>query len=67
MYERAKAAPERIPALIEEFHGDLSFKADVEHPEFSYQKKARNGRGKEADSLEIVKNVLIGIKGLIAR
>ena len=65
MYERAKAAPERIPALIEEFHGDLSFKADVEHPEFSYQKKARNGRGKEADSLEIVKNVLIGIKGLI--
>ena len=67
MYEKAKAAPQRIPALIESFKGELSFKADAEHPVFCYQRKRKSGREKEAGSLEIVKNVLIGIKGLIAR
>ena len=65
MYEKAPVLPERIPALIESFRGELSFRADAEHPGFTYRKKRKSGAEKNADSLEIVKKVLIGIKGLI--
>ena len=65
MYEKAPVLPERIPPLIESFRGELSFRADAEHPGFTYRKKGKSGAEKNADSLEIVKKVLIGIKGLI--
>lgn len=65
MYEKAKVLPERIPALLKEFRDELSFKADS--LSFIYRKKGRNKRGKNEDILEVVKNVLIGIKGLIDR
>ena len=52
-------------SLIESFRGELSFRADAEHPGFTYRKKRKSGAEKNADSLEIVKKVLIGIKGLI--
>ena len=63
MYEKAKVKPERIPSLLLEFREDLVFKADV--PAFVYQKKIRNKKEKPPGALEVVKNVLIGIKGLI--
>ena len=65
MYERAKVHPQRIPKLIADFKGELAFKADAEQPCFVYEKKRRNKKEKNSDVLEIVKNVLIGIKGLI--
>ena len=65
MYERARVAPQRIPELIESFHGDLSIRTDTQAPCFFYEKKGRNGKGETEDPLEIVKNVLIGLKGLI--
>ncbi|MGN1267632.1 MAG: TRCF domain-containing protein, partial [Dorea sp.] len=65
MYDKAKVQPQKIPALLESFKGDLTFKADVENPCFVYCKKIRNKREKVPGALEIVKNVLIGIKGLI--
>ncbi|WP_070089850.1 transcription-repair coupling factor [Merdimonas faecis] len=65
MYERARVAPQRIPELIESFHGDLSIRTDTQAPCFFYEKKSRNRKGETEDPLEIVKNVLIGLKGLI--
>ena len=65
MYERARVAPQRIPELIESFHGDLSIRTDTQAPCFFYEKKVRNRKGETEDPLEIVKNVLIGLKGLI--
>ena len=65
MYERARVAPQRIPELIESFHGDLSIRTDTQAPCFFYEKKGRNRKGETEDPLEIVKNVLIGLKGLI--
>lgn len=65
MYERARVAPQRIPGLIESFHGDLSIRTDTQAPCFFYEKKGRNRKGETEDPLEIVKNVLIGLKGLI--
>ena len=64
MYERARVAPQRIPELIESFHGDLSIRTDTQAPCFFTRRRAETGGGNE-DPLEIVKNVLIGLKGLI--
>lgn len=66
MYERAKVLPERIPALLMEFKEELSFKADAEHPCFVYRRKGRNKKAEVENPAEVVKKVLIGIKGLIA-
>ena len=63
MYERAKVCPEKIPALLKEFRDDLAFKA--EPPTFIYRKKRINKRDKTESALKVVKNVLIGIKGLL--
>ncbi len=63
MYEKAKVHPERIPGLLSDFAGDLSFKADP--PMFVWQKKNTRNKGQGQGILEVVKNVLIGIKGLI--
>ena len=65
MYEKAKVQPQRIPGLLKQFNGDLTFKADAENPCFYYEKKRRNKKEKNTDVLMVVKNVLIGIKGLI--
>ena len=65
MYEKAKVQPQKIPGLLEQFKGDLAFKADAENPCFLYEKKSRNKKEKNTDVLAVVKNVLIGIKGLI--
>ena len=65
MYEKAKVLPQKIPALLESFKGELTFRADAENPSFVYCKKIRNKREKMPNALEIVKNVLNGIKGLI--
>lgn len=67
MYEKAKVIPQKIPALLEQFKGELVFKADAEKPCFVYQKKIRNKKEKAPTALEIVKNVLNGIKGLIEK
>lgn len=65
MYEKAKVQPQKIPGLLEQFKGDLAFKADAENPCFLYEKKSRNKKEKNTDVLAVVENVLIGIKGLI--
>ena len=65
MYEKAKVHPERIPKLIEDFRGELTFKADGVQPCFIYEKKRRNLKEKQTDALESTKNVLNGLKGLI--
>jgi len=64
MYEKAKVHAERIPTLLEQYKGDLSFKVDA-NPYFVYQKKAKNNKDKEPDVLELVKNVLNSIKTLL--
>ena len=66
MYEKAKVKPERIPGLLREFRDELSFKADIENPSFIYCKKNKNRKNKTENPVEVVKKVLIGIKGLIA-
>ena len=45
------------------YRDDLAFKA--EPPTFIYRKKRINKRDKTESALEVVKNVLIGIKGLL--
>lgn len=64
MYEKAKVRPERIQDLLDTFKGVLLFKTDTP-PYFIYEKKNRNKKEKNEDILQVVKNVLIGIKGLI--
>ena len=55
MYEKAKVHPERIPKLIEDFRGELTFKADGVQPCFIYEKKRRNLKEKQTDALESTK------------
>lgn len=64
MYEHAKVDPARIPALLEQYKGALSFKVDA-NPYFLYCKKGRNVREKDEAVLEVVKKLLIDIKGLL--
>lgn len=65
MYEKARVKPERIPELLKEFSGNLVFRADSQSPCFLYQKKGKSRSKTQEDPIEVVKNVLIGIKGLI--
>lgn len=67
MYEKAKIQTTKIPQLLESFKGELVIKADSENPCFIYEKKIRNKKEKGVDALTVVKNVLIGLKGLIDR
>ena len=64
MYEKAKVQPQKIPGLLQAYHGSLVFKADT-LPYFLYQKKGRSGREKDENVLELVKKVLNDIKGLL--
>ena len=65
MYEKAKIHVEWIPDLLKQFPEALSFKADVSDPKFIYQRKKKTKRGEVENPIEVVKNVLIGIKGLL--
>ena len=65
MYEKAKIHVERIPDLLKQFPEALSFKADVSDPKFIYQRKKKTKRGEVENPIEVVKKVLIGIKGLL--
>ena len=65
MYEKAKIHVERIPDLLKHFPEDLSFKADISDPKFIYQRKKKTKRGEVENPIEVVKKVLIGIKGLL--
>ena len=65
MYEKANIRSERIPKLLEEFRGGLSIRTDTASPCFVYEKRVRNKKEKGEDALTVVKNVLIGIRGLI--
>lgn len=65
MYEKAKIHVERIPDLLKQFPEALSFKADISDPKFIYQKKKKTKRGEVENPIEVVKKVLIGIKGLL--
>ena len=66
MYEKAGVMPERIPGMLLEFKDELSFKADLENPCFIYRKKRKSKKGEIENPVEVVKKVLIGIKGLLA-
>ena len=63
MYEQAKVKVEKIPDLVQKYKGDLQFTVDA-NPYFTYQKKAKNKKDKDEDTLELVKNVLIDINSL---
>ena len=63
MFERAKVKVEAIPALLEQYKGDLQFKVDA-NPYFTYQKKGKSKKDKDEDILELVKKVLNDIKSL---
>ena len=65
MYEKAKIHVERIPDLLKQFPETLSFKADISDPKFIYQRKKKTKRGEVENPIEVVKKVLIGIKGLL--
>ena len=64
MYEKAKIHPEKIPELIAEYKGALTFKTE-EQPCFVYAKTGRNKKEKDENVMEVVKNVLISMKGLL--
>lgn len=64
MYEKAKVNPAKIPSMLESYRGNLVFRAE-ETPCFVYHKKGVNKREKDEDILEVVKNVLISMQGLL--
>ncbi len=65
MYERARVNPAGIPALLDSYHGDLTFHANAENPLFKYEKKNNRKTGPGKNPMEVVKKVLTDIKGLI--
>ena len=65
LYANAKVNPAKIPDLIAKYHGDLAIKTDAQSPGFVYYKKNRNKKEKMLSPLEVVKNMLNEIKGLI--
>ena len=64
MYENAKVVPERIPKLIQMYGNTLVFKPE-NPPYFLYQKRGRNKKEKDKDTLELVKKLLNDIKSLL--
>ena len=65
MYEKAKVNPVKIPALIEKYKGELILKTDMQAPCFVYQKLGTSKKEKQISSVDVVKNMLNEIKGLI--
>ncbi|MCI9154094.1 transcription-repair coupling factor [Lachnospiraceae bacterium] len=64
MYEKAKVQPSKIPELIAAWRGNLVFRAE-NPPYFIYRKRNKSGKEKDEDILELVKNLLNAIKGLL--
>ncbi len=64
MYEKSNVVADRIPILLAQYKGDLTFKIET-NPYFIYEKKSRNKNVKDENSIELVKKLLIDIKGLI--
>ena len=64
MYEKAKVQPSKIPELITAWRGNLVFRAE-NPPYFIYRKRNKSGKEKDEDILELVKNLLNAIKGLL--
>lgn len=64
MYENARVLPEKIPGLIQAYGNSLVFKPE-NPPYFLYQKKGRNKKEKDTDTLELVKKLLNDIKSLL--
>lgn len=64
MYEKARVRPEKIPELIQQYKGDLTFKPE-EPPVFIYEEKKKNRKAKAVDALVVVKNVLNAMKALL--
>ena len=65
MFEKAKVHPEKIPELIKRHKGELVLKTDTQAPCFVYRKLNKNKKEIQQSSLEVVKNMLNEIKGLI--
>ena len=64
MYEKAKVKPEKIPALITKYKGDLVFKNETE-PYFYYEKKLKTGKNSNDSIFDTVKMLLNDIKSLL--
>lgn len=64
MYEKAKVKADRIPLLLQQFKGNLTFKVET-NPYFTYEKKGKNKKEKDENILECVKSVITGIQGLL--
>ena len=64
MYEKAKVCVERIPQLLQEYDGNLSFTVDS-NPYFTFCRKGKNKKDKDENVTELVKNVLNSIKTLL--
>ena len=65
MFEKAKVRPEKIPELIGRHKGELVLKTDSQAPCFVYRKLNKNKKEVQESSMDIVKNMLNEIKGLI--
>lgn len=65
MFEKAKVCPERIPELINRHKGELVLKTDTQSPCFVYRKLNKNKKEAQQSSIDVVKNMLNEIKGLI--
>ena len=66
MYEKAKVNAQKIPGLLDQYKGNLTFKIE-NNPYFIYKKKSRNKKEKDENVLECVKNVINDIKSLIEK
>lgn len=64
MYERAKVNPQKIPLLLAAWNRELQFKAE-NPPFFVYRKQNPGKKEKDAEVLELLKNLLNGIKDLL--
>lgn len=66
MYEKAKIHVERIPDLLKQFpEGICHLRRIYRIPNCIYQRKKKTKRGEVENPIEVVKKVLIGIKGLL--
>ena len=62
MYEKAKVNVAAIPALLQKYKGDLTFKAE-ENPYFVYEKRKK---GKKEKDEQIIENVSAVIEDIIS-
>ncbi len=64
MYEKARSNPQKIPDMLKKYHGDLTFKMESP-PFFVYYKKKRSLTDRQMTVLELAKEILTDIRGLI--